>query len=151
MSWEQKVVEYEVVHGTPDTWAVKSIVAVLTNADTLRVKNLFLRGFYSVSQPTEDNAQGGTIFFSLYLATDQIATPDPGDPTDGLGLDFSLKGGRFVLASGQNNPVLFQFRYRAINVKPGMNLYLVQQIVRETHAGLLHHVQVAGDFWQSND
>ncbi len=151
MSWQEKVVLDHVDQNTVSTWDLHTLETITTAGDLTRVKNLFLRGMYWVTHATESNEHFGVLYAAMLLFPDTVTTPDPDDIGNGLATDRQLKGGRFVIAAGQNNPTVFSFQYRAINVKPGFKLYLATQAVAEANTGITHRYEFAGNYWRNDD
>lgn len=150
LAWKDEVYRYTTSHTALKAWDFDTILTVTTAAERVRVKNLFLRGTFSLDQATESNAQRSTCYVSLLLFPDTVTTPDPDDISAGASIDRQLKGGRFVLASGQNNPTLFTFKYRAINVNPGQKLVFATQVVAESDGNVSNRIELMGTFWRSS-
>ncbi len=149
MSWEQKQVLFTAAHTVLDTWVNQQVQAVSPTNETHKVRNVRLRGIYWVDQGTEVNFQHGSIIVALSLLDDAITAPDL--DVDGGGVTRSIKKLMYVMSAGQNNPVLFAFDYRAINVGPGQNLWISTQAKQESSTAINHRVNLAGTFWKSND
>ncbi len=132
-------------------WDLDVIVAAVTSADMVRVKNLQLSGSYQIDQTTEVNSQIGCVSVALMRFPDTVTTPDPDYP-DGstAGVDRQIVKWRTIWTGGQNNPVLWTMRFRAVNVKPGVKLLIGLRVSFESGASLNHRVQVASRWWQDD-
>lgn len=148
MSWKQHLVEEIVDVTVPDTWDHTTLVTTVTTESTKKFKNLFIRGIYSVDQSSEVLTQFGLMVLTIQLWPDTVTTPDP-DWTKGQtgGIDRQIKSFKHVWAYGNNNPTLFTFRYRAINVKPGEKLLISAYVPDESGTSLNHRIRLGGNYW----
>lgn len=137
---------------SPLVWTLQSIKSVATSGDRLRLKNFFVRGVYSIDQASEVNLQHGLLFIGLLRFPDTVSTPDPDAVEGGSGsVDHGFAVHRTVWAQGQNNPVLWTMRFRAINVNPGQKLFLAHRIQLESGASLNHRVFTSSSWFESDD
>lgn len=135
-----------------DTWDLDQLVTSATSVDKFRIKNLMITGIYQIDQTTEVNAQFGIAALCLMRFPDTVSTPDP-DFVEGLGVagvDRQIFKWRFLHTAGQNNPVLFSMRFRAINVNPGQTLFLGKRVLTESGASINHRINTTTRWWQDN-
>lgn len=149
MSFEQNLVVYNANHTSLDSWSTQQLVSVTNSEDRIKTRNLSLRGMYWIDQTTEVNTQYGAVAVALLRVPDSLTSPSPDVAT--VGIDRMIKKLIIVLAAGQNNPVLFSFNYRAINVGPGETLLIASSAKQESTTGVNHRVNLAGTIWQSDD
>lgn len=136
-----------------NVWDVDDVIETPnTSGETVRVKGFFLNGMYSIDQSTEVNSQHGLAAVALMRFPDTVSTPDP-DFVEGNGgsIDRQIFKWRTIWTSGQNNPVLFTMKFRAVNVKPGEKLIVATRILRESGASLNHRLHLAWRYWKSTD
>ncbi len=148
MGFEQLQVVHSASHTVLDTWVNTTVRSVASAEDRLKIKNLSMRGIFWVSQSSEVNTQFGAIVLALYRISEQVGTPDM--DVDGSGIDKLMKI-QYVYAAGQNNPVLFSLFYKAVNLAPGIKLMLSTQAKAESSTAIVHHVQMIGSLWETND
>jgi len=151
MGFESRWLTGEPVLTTVLAWTFQTLVTVATSGDKTRVKNLFVKGIYWVDQTTEVNTQYGTLGLGLIRAPDTQSTPDPDWTTNLGGIDKQILKPTVVMSAGVNNPVLFTFSYRAINVSPGQKLIWALHPLEESGASINHRVVYAVQFWESDD
>ncbi len=134
------------------TWDLFTMLTVVTSADMVRVKNIMLTGIYNVDQTTEVNTQFGHMLVALFKFPDTVSTPDPGFDTGGTmsGLDRQIFKWRTIWSAGQNNPVLWSMKFRAINVKPGETLYLGTRALVESGTSINHRMHTGLRWWQDD-
>ncbi len=140
------------VHTATSAWSFTTMEAAVTSDEPIRVKSIFLNGVYSVDQATEVNSQFGLAGIALMKFPDTVSTPDPDFVEGNSGsIDRQIFKWRFLWAVGQNNPVLWTLKFRAINVKPGEKLLLGTRIQQESGASLNHRLSMAWRYWKSTD
>ncbi len=129
-------------------WQIRDLETVVTSSSKFKVRNLFVRGTYNIDQTTEVNSQHGLLIFALWRFPDTVTTPDP-DIVEGNsgGIDRQILAWRYVWASGQNNPVLWTFKYRAVNINPGQKLSVGVKAQRESGTSINHRVNWAMTYW----
>ncbi len=135
-----------------DVWDLDTLIAAATSVDKFRVKNIMITGIYQIDQASEVNAQFGIAAIALFRFPDTVSTPDP-DLVEGLGVagvDRQIFKWRFLHTAGQNNPVLFSMRFRAVNVNPGQVLILGKRILTESGASVNHRINTTTRWWQDN-
>ncbi len=133
-------------------WAFFEIAAAVTSADKVRLKNIMLQGTYSVDQSTEVNSQFGLGAVAMMRFPDTVSTPDPdflevGAPS---GIDRQIFKWRTIWATGQNNPVLWTMRFKAVNVNPGQVLLIGTRVLLESGTSLNHRFNIALRWWQDD-
>ncbi len=132
-------------------WDNDPIVTVNTSDDMVRVKNILIQGVYSIDQASEVNSQFGLAVITLHKFPDGVGTPDPDLVESGIsGVDRQIFKWRYIWTTGQNNPVLFTMRFRAINVKPGEVLRIAKRVQNESGASLNHRMNTAARWWQDD-
>ncbi len=131
---------------------MNALVTAVTSDDKVRLKNIMLQGTYSVDQSTEANSQYGLLAVALMRFPDTVSTPDPDflEAAGASGIDRQIFKWRTIWASGQNNPVLWSMRFKAVNVNPGQKLYLGARILVESSSSLNHRVNTALRWWQDD-
>lgn len=149
MGFEQRMLNNDMSHSSVDTYVYQTMISVTNSQDRVRMRNLNLRCLYWVSQATEVNTQYGSIGMVLMLYPDIVSSPVPDFTASGI--DRQIKRIANVVAAGQNNPVLFSFSYRAINVNPGQKLVLATMAKEESSTNIVHHVVYQGQYWVSDD
>ncbi len=149
MSWEHKQFIHGGTHTDLDTWVNTTLIAVGPSNDRLKMKNLTLRGSYSIDQSTESNTQFGAVVIALYRISDQVATPDVDIASTGI--ERRILKMMYVITGGENNPVIFSLHYRAVNVRPGEKLMLSSQAKLESTSVINHRVNMIGSHWTSDD
>ncbi len=152
MTFSERGREGIVTQTAPSAWNLDTLVAVVTSADMTRVKNILIQGVYSIDQSTEANSQFGLAALVLMKFPDGVSTPDP-DLVEGggvTGVDRQIFKWRYIWTAGQNNPVLFTMRFRAINVKPGEKLILGKRIQQEGGVSLNHRFNTTARWWQDD-
>ncbi len=147
-SFAEKVHTLLTVHTSTLAWDFDTLVAEVTSGDVSRVKNIMIRGVYSIDQASEVNSQHGLAAIALMRFPDTVSTPDPDiGESAGAGVDRQISHWRTVWATGQNNPVLWTMKFRAINVKPGEKLILGTRIQSESGASLNHRLHMHVRLW----
>lgn len=133
-------------------WDFKTIAAAVTSADKIRIKNIMIQGVYEIDQTTEVNTQYGLIGLCMMRFPDTVSTPDPDflEASSSSGLDRQIFKWRYVWASGQNNPVLWTMKFKAINCNPGQKVILGTRVLVESGTSLNHRVHIAGRHWQDD-
>ncbi len=133
-------------------WTFHELSAAVTSADKVRLKNIMLTGTYSIDQASEVNSQHGLVGIALMRFPDTVSTPDPDFLESALasGIDRQIFKWRTVWAQGQNNPVLWSMRFKAVNVNPGQKLLLGLRVVAESGASLNHRLNTALRWWQDD-
>ncbi len=147
--FEQKEIVFNTSHSVLDTWTTQQLVAVSSGGDRIKVRNLSLAGIFWVSQASEVNTQFGAVVVTLLRQHDSITSPTPDISSSGV--DSNIKKMKYVAAAGQNNPVLFGFFYRAINVSPGQILHLAVNARTESGTAIVYHTNLIGTMWTSDD
>lgn len=141
----------QVTHSAVSAWSHDEIVTAVTSADKIRVKGLQLLGSYQIDQTTEVNSQIGCVMVALMRFPDTVSTPDPGAPEGAVsGVDRQIFKWRYIWTGGQNNPVLWTLRFKAINVNPGQKLLISSQVVFESGTSINHRIQIASRWWQDD-
>lgn len=129
-------------------WDLDEWYSVGTSLNPYRIKNISIQGVYSIDQATEANSQYGTIIAALMRFPDTVSTPDPDIVESGVGgVDRQIFKWRFVHGHGQNNPVLWSMRFKAVNVNPGQKLLFGLRVKQESGVSLNHRIQVASRWW----
>jgi len=136
---------------TVSAWSFITLASVTSAADKLRVKGVFIKGIYWVQQTTEVVTQYGSLGVALLRFPDTVSTPDPDWALSGAAPDSQILNPMVIHAAGQNNPVLFTFKYRALNVRPGEKMYLALRPLQESGASINHRVNLAAQWVQSDD
>ncbi len=135
-------------------WNLTVIKTTLSSEDTARIKGFRLKGMYWVNQATEVVTQYGTIGICLMRFPDTVTTPDPdwaaGEPA-ASSPDAQILSPMIIHSGGQNNPVLFSYNYRAINVRPGQKLWLGLYAFQESGSSINHQVSHASQWVESDD
>ncbi len=135
----------------PSVWDFDEWSNPGTSGDPVRIKNINIMGIYTIDQTTEVNSQKGAIAVCLLRFPDGVSTPDPDFVESGVsGVDRQIFKWRYVWTAGQNNPVLFTMRFKAINVNPGQLLLLGTRVMNESGASLNHRVGYASRWWQDD-
>lgn len=135
-----------------NAWDLKTMEAVVTSDEPVRVKGIFINGMYSIDQTTEVNSQFGLVAVALMKFPDTVTTPDPDFVEGNSGsVDRQIFKWRYIWASGQNNPVIWTMKFRAINVKPGEKLLLGMRVQRESGATINHRLNLSWRYWKSTD
>ncbi len=136
----------------PSVWDFTIIAEPLTSGETVRLKNIQLQGVYSIDQSSEVNSQFGLMAVALLRFPDTVATPDPDflESAGIAGLDRQIFKWRTIWATGQNNPVLWTMRFKAVNVMPGVKLLLGTRVLAESGVGINHRINTALRWWQDD-
>ncbi len=154
MGFERRtLVSAETVTATT-SWNLTPIETVTSSGDTIRLKAFFMKGMYWVNQATEVVTQYGSIGVCLMRFPDTVTTPDPDWAfTEGTAEspDAQILSPMIVHSGGQNNPVLFTYRYRAINIRPGQKLWLGLYAFQESGPSINHQVQIGAQWIRSDD
>jgi hypothetical protein len=154
MGYERRtLVSAETLTAT-QAWDLTTLVAVGSSGDKTRVKGFFMKGMYWVNQASEVVTQYGTIGICLMRFPDTVSSPDPDwlfGSLQNSAPDAQILSPMLVHSGGQNNPVLFTYKYRAINVSPGQNLYLGLYVFQESGASINHQIQIGAQWVESND
>ncbi len=129
-----------------DTWLTPG-----TSGDPIRLKNINLLGSYQIDQASEVNSQFGCVAVVLMRFPDTVTTPDPDFVESGIsGVDRQIFKWRYIWTGGQNNPVLWTMRFKAVNVNPGQKLVYGIRVMSESGASVNHRVQTASRWWQDD-
>ncbi len=152
MAFERRTLTTEDVLTSPDTWNLTTLKSVASSADKTRIKGIYIKGIYWVSQATEVNTQYGSLGIALMRFPDTVATPAPEWAAAGsTSPDAGVLNPMFILTAGQNNPVLFTYKYRAINIRPGEKLYLGLYVHDESGTSINHYVNLGYQWVESDD
>ncbi len=132
-------------------WNLTTWLTPQTSGDPIRVKNINIMGSYQIDQTTEVNSQFGCVAIALMRFPDSVSTPDPDFVETGVsGVDRQIFKWRYIWTGGQNNPVLWTMRFKAVNVNPGQTLIMGIRVLVESGANLNHRVQIASRWWQDD-
>ncbi len=152
MGWEERHLANGFIHTQTFAWDFETIATVVTSGDRLRLRNLQINGIYWVDQTTEVNTQTGTMILALMRFPDTVSSPNP-DFVNGTGggVDRQIKIWKPIFTAGQNNPVLFSMRFRAINCSPGQKIQIATRAIRESSTSINHRLEYMYRWWQSDD
>lgn len=153
MGWEHNIAKVSKVQTTTLSWDFDQVYGASTASNKVRLRNIFIRGVYWVSQTTEANTQYGTMGLGILRFPDTVSTPDPDwNPNAfGNGIDAQILNPRTILAAGENNPVLFSYSYKALNCRPGQKVLIGSYVLDESGNSINHYLNMTVSYWISDE